>query len=286
LSVNRQKPAMLPENGDAGWYPDLGRIIDDLGSEALPGTLIGGLGRFIAFELAAIFVYRGRSRPLLIYDNFHPAEAAMGISAYIEGTYVINPFYQAYLNGLSEGVYLMRNLAPDAFFEIDRCKAFKVSPSETEEIGYVTDNWPKAMEEMNIAVSVQDGMLAEITLSRSHSGPGFSAGDVAAVSMIFPAIAAILRRHWVDFELSGTRASPPDSGVDDAFADFGKTVLTERECEVAQLILRGHSSASIGHNLSISLGTVKTHRKNAYAKLNISSQSELLSMFLQSLKNT
>jgi len=284
LILNRQKRKSAERNSDAGWHQDLGRIIDDLGSEALPGSLIKGLGGFIPFELAAIFVYRGRSRPLLIYDNFGPAEAAQGISAYIEGTYVINPFYQAYLNGLPEGVHLMRNLAPDAFFEIDRCKAFKVSPSDTEEIGYVTDNWPKAMEEMNIAVSVQDDMLAEITLSRSHSGPGYSTHDVDAVSAIFPAIAAVLRRHWVDFELSGTRATPPDSGVDDAFADFGQSILTEREREVARLILRGHSSASIGQNLTISLGTVKTHRKNAYAKLNISSQSELLSMFLQSLR--
>jgi DNA-binding CsgD family transcriptional regulator len=60
--------------------------------------------------------------------------------------------------------------------------------------------------------------------------------------------------------------------------------LSDREREVTQLILRGHSSQSICFNLGISLGTVKTHRKNAYAKLNISSQSELLSLFLQSLQ--
>ena len=60
--------------------------------------------------------------------------------------------------------------------------------------------------------------------------------------------------------------------------------LTDREREVVQLILRGHSSESIGFNLGISLGTVKTHRKNVYAKLAISSQSELLSRFLKSLQ--
>ena len=57
-----------------------------------------------------------------------------------------------------------------------------------------------------------------------------------------------------------------------------------REGEGARMSLHGHSSESICFNLGISLGTVKTHRKNAYAKLGISSQSELLSLFLQSLQ--
>ena len=60
--------------------------------------------------------------------------------------------------------------------------------------------------------------------------------------------------------------------------------LIKARSSEAQLILRGHSSESICFNLGISLGTVKTHRKNAYAKLEISSQSELLSLFLHSLQ--
>ena len=267
-----------------GWYRELGRIIDNLGSNQLPETLIDGLGWFIPFEMAAIFVYRNRSRPLLVYENFEPAEAKQGVATYIKSTYVLNPFYQAYLNGLAEGVYLMRDLAPDAFFEGDNQKVSKISTSITEEIGYVTDHWPKAMEELIVAVSLQGDTLAEITLSRSHDRHGFCDEDVVRVSTIFPAIAAIFRKYWINFGASDSQASPPDSRVDDAFVNFGQSVLTERERDVAQLILRGHSSDSISRNLNISLGTVKTHRKNAYAKLNISSQSELLSMFLQSLR--
>ena len=37
-------------------------------------------------------------------------------------------------------------------------------------------------------------------------------------------------------------------------------------------------------NLDISITTMKTHRKRAYRKLNISSQSELLSIFLRSIE--
>ena len=65
-----------------------------------------------------------------------------------------------------------------------------------------------------------------------------------------------------------------------AFESFGAAVLSPREQMVVQLILRGHSSASIGENLAIAEGTVKNHRKSIYAKLNISSQQELFHQFI------
>ncbi len=48
-------------------------------------------------------------------------------------------------------------------------------------------------------------------------------------------------------------------------------------------MLRGHSSESISRRFGIYTGTVKIHRKNIYAKLGISSQSELFSRFISYL---
>ena len=50
------------------------------------------------------------------------------------------------------------------------------------------------------------------------------------------------------------------------------------------MILKGHSSESISRNLGISIATVKTHRQNLYAKLGLSTQQELFSLFLASLQ--
>ena len=99
------------------WYRDIGEIIEGLGNEALPERLVRGLCRLVPFELAAVFAYRGRSRPLVVYDNFDACGASQGVAAYVENTYVLNPFYHAHLKGLGDGVYRMRDLAPDAFFE-------------------------------------------------------------------------------------------------------------------------------------------------------------------------
>ena len=283
-STKRGGAARKAAGDAAAWYRGIAGIIDDPACEDLPERLVGALGHLLPFELAVVFVYRGRSRPLVIYDNFEPGEAKQGITTYVENTYVLNPCYQACLRGLPDGVYRIRDLAPDAFFTSGYHNAYRVRPQTTEEIGYITEHWPAGLEEIDIALTLEPKVVAELSIYRALRRRGFDDGELARVSAAIPLIRALLRRYWREFGTAGSRAAPPDTRVDEALADFGAAVLTGREREVARLILRGHSSESICFNLGISLGTVKTHRKNAYAKLNISSQSELLSLFLKSLQ--
>ncbi|MNN87274.1 Transcriptional regulatory protein UhpA [compost metagenome] len=62
--------------------------------------------------------------------------------------------------------------------------------------------------------------------------------------------------------------------------NFGGDRLTEREREIAHLLLRGHSVKSSAKVLEISPETVRMHRKNLYTKLEISSQAELFALFI------
>ena len=64
---------------------------------------------------------------------------------------------------------------------------------------------------------------------------------------------------------------------------FGKDVLTPREREVIRLVLSGHNTESVAHRLGIAADTVKLHRKHAYAKLEVKSQGELFTLFLDFL---
>lgn len=57
--------------------------------------------------------------------------------------------------------------------------------------------------------------------------------------------------------------------------------LTAREHEVLELILTGKSNRQIAESLNISESTVKTHARNIFAKYNISSRAELISLHLQ-----
>jgi DNA-binding CsgD family transcriptional regulator len=285
LNDGEQRFGQGPERRLADWNRELGALVDNMEAADLPERLVRALTSLVPFELAAAFVYRGRSRPLNIYDNFELADAKKGIAAYVENTYVLNPFYQASQKGLADGVYRIRDLAPDAFFESEYYKTYRVLPDRSEEIGYITEDWPESLEEIDIAITLETDVICELSLFRSLRDRGFADDELARLSLVIPVIAALLRRYWAWFGASKLEASPPDHRIEQIFASFGTEVLTEREREVTQLILRGHSSESIGFNLGISLGTVKTHRKNAYAKLGISSQSELLSLFLQSFQS-
>jgi DNA-binding CsgD family transcriptional regulator len=280
--MGKRRLAPDAETRLAAWYRELGVLIDELDGVDLPERLVRALTQLVPFELAAVFVYRGRSRPLNLFDNFELANAKKGIAAYVENTYVLNPFYQACQKGLADGVYRIRDLAPDAFFESEYYKSHRILRRRSEEIGYITEDWPKDLEEIDIAIRLEPDVISEVSVYRGIRDRGFADEELAQLSMAMPLLAALLRRYWASFGASKFQTSPPDSRIDRIFAGFGKSVLTDREREVIQLILRGHSSESIGFNLDISLGTVKTHRKNAYAKLEISSQSELLSLFLKS----
>jgi DNA-binding CsgD family transcriptional regulator len=67
-------------------------------------------------------------------------------------------------------------------------------------------------------------------------------------------------------------------------AGVGAKIPSGSQRVIASLVLQDHSSTSIGLNLGIAESTVKIHRKNLYAKLNISSQAELFALFLKHLR--
>ncbi len=92
-------------------------------------------------------------------------------------------------------------------------------------------------------------------------------------------VLALLQQHWA----RNDQSLPVQPPVGDALARFGQGLLSERELEIARLILRGYSSKAMAQRLGISPETIKVHRRHLYAKLNISSHPELFSMFIREL---
>ena len=84
-------------------------------------------------------------------------------------------------------------------------------------------------------------------------------------------------------ELSERHAPAVHDRLETAVEQFGGEILTRREREVVRLLLRGHSVKSTAGVLDLAPGTVKIHRRNIYAKLGISSQSQLFSRFFDFL---
>lgn len=266
----------------ADWIEASRAVLAALDRPDLPQRLLEALAVVGPFDLACSFVYRPKAAPIHVHDSFADPAHKQGLINYTDSTYVLNPFYGAYLRGLATGAYRMRDLAPDAYAPSTLAESYQARASGKEEIGYLTHGWPAGMEELCLALVLDEGECAEISLSRPIA-EGFSDADVAAFGLIVPFIAEAYRRYWLAARprhLAATR----DSGADAAFASFGGELLSPREREIAQLLLRGHSSLSIAGQLGISGTTVKTHRKNLYAKLGIATHYELFSRFLDSLR--
>jgi DNA-binding NarL/FixJ family response regulator len=70
------------------------------------------------------------------------------------------------------------------------------------------------------------------------------------------------------------RSAAAASGFE-SLAVEGSDLLTAREAEVLELLQDGATNAQIAHQLSIGIETVRTHARNIYRKLGISSRREL-----------
>ena len=55
-------------------------------------------------------------------------------------------------------------------------------------------------------------------------------------------------------------------------------MLTDREREVLELLLRGYTYKLVAKDLFISESTVKTHVQSVYAKLGVHSKTELIEL--------
>ena len=266
------------------WGEASGLVVEHLEGDDLPSYLVAALQTLVPFEFAICFVYRGRGGPLHFYDTLRDARARQGLMNYLSDTYVLNPVYNAYRHGLSGGVYRIGELAPDAWFESEHGRNLKARASAREEIGYLTEDWPPGREEVVLIIELDHGEMGEISLSRPVESGGFHSNHLLALKSVLPFVTAVFRRHWRRVRPSAP--APANTSSDEAFDRLGGHLLSPREREVAQLILRGHSTTSVGLHLGISPTTVKTHRKHLYDKLGIGSQYELFALFLSSLDST
>ncbi len=276
---------------DNAWRPEVspvwGRasaeIVRHLDDDDLLHHLTAALHALVAFESAIYFVNRRDLPPLHLYDTLRSARAKKGVINYIRSTYLLNPFYNAFLNGISGGVYRIGELAPDAYFESAHFRHLKFRVNELEEIGYLTQDWPAGRAEVVLAMELPCGEMGELSLLRPFSKGGFSDGDLRALGAVAPFVTAVFARYWRRERPRFTQQAAQKRSA--APAGLREATLTPREREIAYLILQGHSTPSISLQLRISATTVKTHRKNLYFKLGIASHYQLFAMFMNSIGN-
>ena len=70
----------------------------------------------------------------------------------------------------------------------------------------------------------------------------------------------------------------PHGAHDARVADVASSLLTQREGDVLQLLRQGRSNAQIAVDLRVGIETVRTHARNIYRKLGVSSRRALVAL--------
>ena len=263
------------------WNRMLSGAVTDIGRDRFPRKLVEALNSILPFKYAFLFIYRPKQNPLHVYSTVRSQRAQEGVRRFDEATYILNPVYYAYLSGVETGVHRITDLAPDAYLSSEIYKSLNAFELESEELGYRTPGWPQGQMEMVFTIRLPHNEMVELSLTRARE-EGFSDMCLQLGAALLPILDKLISLHWSKVRISGETIEKVPV-LDQLISDFGRGNLTERECQVAQLVLKGHSGEAIALLLGVSLATVKSHRQNLYSKLNISTQQELFNLFLMSI---
>ena len=243
------------------WNSSLGAAASAIGSHEFPDALAAALRLLSPFQMMNGFLYSPDGSAFDLYNERIVAKRSIIVDRYLAGAFVLDPFYDAICNGSSERMIIMRDLAPDDFAQTEYFRLHYATTEIVDEIGFV--------------LKLESGFVGVLSLSRTGIAPLFSGEDLQRLRAAAPVVCALGERHWFHIpSLSlDSKAAPPASKIE-------HPALTKRELEIVTLILKGHSTLSLAAVLSLSPNTVKVHRRQVYAKLNISSQAELFRLFL------
>lgn len=252
---------------EVGMHAGLGRTVEQIGTERFWKQLVLLLHQCLPFDNALAIFYPAEGLPEALEEyDAQPSSKPASMLVYLNGLYLLDPFFQACREGYASGVYRLEEVAPDHFRQSEYF------------LNYFHDNVLE--DEVQFILQVPGAGTLSLSLGAQRL---FTGEETGLMTTLAAWVLPLMQQHW---QQSTQRVAAPAemaSQIRDALSHFGCGVLSERELEIARLVLRGFSSKAMAERLNISPDTVKVHRRHLYAKLDISSQPELFSLFIQSL---
>jgi DNA-binding CsgD family transcriptional regulator len=273
-SINRSKKNQF---GQSSWVLSIAECIDSLGSQTFSLNLDKALRTITDYDYSVSFAYHLDERPLCLYHSFSTANRAVYVDDYLKGPYLLDPFFKASSRKVDSGLYRLRDIAPDRFYQSQYYRSYYIQTGLAEEISYTL--YPV------------DDVAVVISLMRSAESSKFSAREFKLLESVFPIVDSLSRHHWqglsqrFEDDFQSIEACPSQTIIESRVSELFTVRITPRETQVVSRILEGHSSEAIAQALGISVGTVRIHRRNIYGKLQISSQQELFDIFFDQIKH-
>lgn len=264
------------------WHKDISAAVEAVGSDRFVKKLIYALSSIAPIQSTQFALEIESQAPVLLYDSGIPEKKHQSlIDRYFEVGYMLDPMCLAVKSGIPQGFYHLSEVCPDDFFSSEYYKTYYLGNGLKEDYYYVID--------------LDSKTKLTLCFFQGDTGEIFNDLQLEFFRSIEPLVRELILLHaksssfkasaQANAGAAGSDGAGPGisrSSISEAFKPFGTGSLTKREKDVAHLILCGHSTKSAANTLSVGLETIRMHRKNLYAKLQINTQAELFALFLKS----
>lgn len=252
------------------WHAAVAGMISGEDHHTLAGHLTDAIGVVVNHEGTCLLAFHSDRSPNVLHHTLEPAGRKHYLDRYLAGPYLLDPLYQLAISGSNPTVCRFRDELPDRF----RASEYYRQYCERTHLGDEIDYLHRIDERTTVALVV--GRRERM----------FTRAEIRRLQFIEATVQAGMRRTWDAWQAATKRPQADDRmhrRLTQCFENFGLSVLTDREREISQLLLRGHSSKSVARELKIAPGTVMVHKRNLFEKLGISSQYELFSLLIDDI---
>ena len=253
------------------WNRDISRAIAALGTERFFPTLIEAVNGQVKIDYPQIWLYHKDLPPRVLYHEIPPAAVPSQIDDYLEGTYSEDPFYQTSMNQPRAKIYRLSRVTMGKLQQSDYYRNYYADTGTSDEAVYLA--------------KLHGGNVINLSMMRLPEHGEFSEQEYESLYLLAEPVSELIKSHSEHDDFAVTHLIQPgiDHQIDLAFRTFGASLLSPREKDVLEMMLRGYGTDISAERLGIALETVRRHRKSIYRKLDVSSQTDLFSLFLNAM---
>ncbi len=252
------------------WNAAVARLIRASGGQETANALIAAIGEVVDHNGTCLLAFHHDAPPEVLHHTLDAAGARHYLDRYLAGPYLLDPLYQLALRESKPGICRYRDEAPDRFRSSEYYRQYCERTHLTDEMDFLLDAMPTC--------------TLALVVGRWESR--FTRAELGRLRQIESIVHAAMLNVWDCWQLRDDKDEPNKSvhqRLTECFENFGEPLLTQRERETTQLLLRGFSTKAIARQLEIAPGTVMVHKRNLFSKLGITSQYELFSRFIAAL---
>ncbi len=252
----------------------LAQVIHTFDTDQFEHCLADWLYSVIRYDNFVILAYFQDEQPKSLFTRItEPLVLENFEKSYLSGAYLIDPYHALHVTRAEQGLYRLYDIAPDQFSRSRYNREYYQNTTMVDEIAYIA--YPS------------DGVSVHVSLGRDiTSKQRYTSKELATARENAPIVCEFIKRHWNDLNSTGKFDETRVVNALILKTDQKHQIkLSYRQAQVALMILRGHSSVSMGLQLNISPQTIKVFRKQLYKKCKVSSQAQLFHLLMPILSS-